>query len=72
MIMQLNTNFTNKHSSLNWMASNKMLSRDMKRRVNVIKIENLQKMGVPSGCFLLIQSAGWTGGLLCKRLDREN
>lgn len=44
------------------MASSKMLTRDVKRRVKVIqsKIEDLQNMGIPSAFVYL---TNWTGGL---------
>lgn len=53
--------------------ANKMLNRDVKRRVNVIqsKIKDLQKMGVPC---VFAYSTSWTGGLyVCgdERMTRE-
>jgi len=44
------------------MASNGMLTRDIKRRVGVIekKIEDLQKWGVPCA---FVYATCWTGGL---------
>jgi len=42
-------------------SKSKMISRDSKRRVDVItkKIEDLEKYGVPS----LVYATPWTGGL---------
>ena len=48
---------------------NKMLTRDIKRRVKVIesKIEDLQKMGVPC---VFAYATSWTGGLYVCSDDR--
>lgn len=51
------------------MASSKMLTRDVKRRVKVIqnKLEDLQKMGIPCAFVYL---TNWTGGLYISGDDR--
>lgn len=51
------------------MASNKMLSRDVKRRIQVIttKLQDLQKMGVPC---VFTYATSWTGSLYVIGEDR--
>lgn len=51
------------------MASSKMLSRDVKRRIGVItsKIQDLQRMGVPC---VFAYATSWTGGLYVIGDDR--